>query len=281
MENMLISAILALRESLEAALVVGILFSIIKRIDLKGLDHPIWWGVGTALLASIAVAVGLFALGASLTGDFEKIFEGLTLLIAAILLTFVIVWVNKTGKVLNNSYETSLKKAANTNRKIPIFSLVFFSVLREGIELAIFLLAVSVGLNALSQITGVVIGVAIAFILIVIWYRSVQKLTLGRFFLITNILLIVFAAGLVTRSAHELIELGWLPTLSTPLYNLNFIVNESSQVGAILRSLVGYTASPVLTETLIYIVYLGFAIFFLVIKSNKPAYPQVNRYRKT
>jgi high-affinity iron transporter len=280
MGNMLISAILALRESLEAALVVGILFSIIKRINLKGLNRTIWWGVGTSLLASIAAAVGLFAIGTSLTGDFEKIFEGFTLLIATGLLTVVIVWVNKTSRELQNSYETSLQQAASTNRKIPVFSLVFFSVLREGIELAIFLLAVSIGLNALSQITGVVIGVAIAVLLIVIWYRSVQKLPLGRFFLVTNILLIVFAAGLITRSVHEFIELGWLPALIAPLYNLNSIVNETSQVGAILRSLVGYTANPALTETFFYVVYLGLAIFFFVIKSGKPAHTETNQGRK-
>lgn len=268
---MLISAILALRESLEAALVVGILFSIIKRVHLKGLSSTIWWGVGTALLASIGVAVGLIALGTSLQGDFEKMFEGFSLLVAGLLLTIVIIWVHNTSRDLQRNYEISLAKAAATNRKIPIFSLVFFSILREGIELAIFLLAASAGVNGFVQILGVFLGISIAVAMIWIWYRSVQKLSLSRFFSLTNILLIIFGAGLITRAAHEFIELGWLPTLTGPLYNLNPIINESSQLGSLLRSLVGYTASPVLMETLVYILYLGLAIFFFVIRAGKTA----------
>ncbi len=277
---MLISAILALRESLEAALVVGILFSIIKRINLKGLTSTIWWGVGTSLLASIAVAVGLIAIGTSLQGDFEKMFEGFSLLVAGLLLTIVIIWVHNTFRDVQRNYEISLAKAASTNRKVPIFSLVFFSILREGIELAIFLLAASRGVNGIIQILGISLGVLGAIVLIWIWYRSVQKLSLSRFFSLTNILLIIFAAGLMTRAAHEFLELGWLPSLTSPLYNLNPFVNESSQFGSLLRSLVGYTASPVLTETLVYILYLGLAIFFFIIRSGKSARIQKNKERK-
>jgi high-affinity iron transporter len=277
---MLISAILALRESLEAALVVGILFSIIKRINLKGLNTTIWWGVGTSLLASIAVAVELIAIGAGLQGDFEKIFEGFSLLIAGALLTVVIIWVHNTSRDLQSNYQTSLVKAVSTNRKVPIFSLVFFSILREGIELAIFLLAASAGVNGSTQALGVASGVVVAILLIWIWYRSVQKLSLSRFFSLTNILLIFFAAGLMTRAAHEFIELGWLPTLTAPLYNLDPILNETSQIGNLLRSLVGYTASPVLTETLVYILYLGLAIFFFVIRSGKSMQIWKNRKMK-
>ena len=178
----------------------------------------------------------------------------------------MIVWVSRTSRDLQKGYETSLQAAATTNRKMPVFWLVFVSVFREGIELAIFLLAVSFASSALTQISGVVIGLAIAVLLIWIWYRSVQNLALGKFFLTTNILLILFAAGLMTRAAHEFIELGWLPTIVQPLYNLNPILNESSQLGSIFRSLIGYTSAPALMETLIYIGYLGLALFFFVFK---------------
>jgi high-affinity iron transporter len=261
--TMLISLLLAFREGLEAALVVGILLSIIRKIQLKGLKPEIWWGVAAAVVASVGVAIGLNVLGASLEGTAEKLYEGFSLLIAAVLLTFMIVWVSRTSRELQKGYETSLQAAATTNRKMPVFWLVFVSVFREGIELAIFLLAVSFASSALTQISGVVLGLAIAVFLIWIWYRSVQNLTLGKFFLTTNIL---FAAGLMTRAAHEFIELGWLPTIVQPLYNLNPILNESSQLGSILRSLFGYTSAPALIETLVYIGYLTLALFFFVFK---------------
>ena len=263
---MLISAILSLRESLEAALVVGILFSIIRRTNLKGLTSTIWWGVGISLIASIGVAVGLISIGANLEGDFEKIFEGFSLLVAGLLLTIVIIWVHNTGRDLQASFEKSLVNAVSTNRKIPIFWLVFFSIFREGVELAIFLLAVSAGINSFSQGLGVALGVVLAIGLIWIWYRSVQKLSLYRFFSLTNILLILFAAGLMTRAAHEFIELKWLPALTTPLYNLSPILNESKPIGSILRSLFGFTSSPVLMETLVYVFYLGISVFLFIIR---------------
>jgi len=123
----------------------------------------------------------------------------------------------------------------------------------------------------LTQIIGIAFGGTLAVLLILIWHRSIQKLPLARFFLLTNILLIIFAAGLITRSGHEFIKLGWLPSLSATLYNLNPIVSDISQMGTVLRSLIGYTASPVLIETIVYLAYLGLATFFFEIRSGKSA----------
>ena len=91
---MLPGFLLALREGIEVALVLGILLGALGKLQRLDLTLSIWSGVLAAVCGSILFALGLQLAGASLEGTPEAVFEGITMLLAAGLLTWTIFWMN-------------------------------------------------------------------------------------------------------------------------------------------------------------------------------------------
>jgi high-affinity iron transporter len=151
-----------------------------------------------------------------------------------------------------------------------IFWLAFVAVAREGVELALFITAAffvgnneNVGLNTVQTLAGVVLGLGTAILLGWSLLASTVRLDLRRFFQITGILLILFAAGLVAHGAHEFNEINWIPAIVEHIWDMNVFIDENSIVGELLKTLFGYNGNPSLSEMLGYFGYLATVIFFL------------------
>ena len=138
-----------------------------------------------------------------------------------------------------------------------MFAVAFLAVAREGIELALLLVATALQGSFAATGLGVALGLGVAVGFGTLLYRGVLRLNLAVFFRITNALLLLFAAGMIGLAAHELIEAGQLPAIVEPLWNFNLILSDQSAPGALLRSLFGYNSAPTLTEALAYLAYLG------------------------
>lgn len=252
---MLPSFLLSLREGLEAALIIGIVFGVLTRLDRQDLKPVVWWGVIAAVLASVLVGIGLNLLGMSFEGKAEEIFEGLALLFAAGVLTWMILWMQKQGRHLKTGIENETTKALSTGGKA-LFLLAFLAVFREGLELAIFLLATSFVSGGMLTGIGALLGLSSAVILGWALFSTTNRLSLRSFFQITNILLIFFAAGMVAYGVHELNEAGWIPAIIYPVWDINHILSDKSQLGLVLKALFGYNGNPSLTEVLAYATFL-------------------------
>jgi len=227
---MLPSLLLSLREGLEAALIVGIVIGLLDRLDYQHLKVSVWQGVAAAVAASILAGVGLNLLGMEFEGQAEEIFEGLATLFAAGVLTWMILWIQKQGKYIKIRIETKTTQALVSGRRA-LFTLAFIAVFREGLELALFLLATSFVSEGVLTFIGAVVGLATSVILGWVLFSSTMRLSLRGFFKVTNILLILFAAGLVAYGVHELNEAGWIPSVVEHVWDINHILNEKSQVG--------------------------------------------------
>jgi high-affinity iron transporter len=274
---MLPSFLLALREGIEAALIVGIVLGVLKKMNR--LDHAprVWLGAGAATVISIVGAFALNAVGAEFEGSGEKLFEGLTMLAAAGVLTWMIFWMQKQGRRIQAGLEADVKLAVTRGQGWALFSLAFFAVVREGLELALFLTATnfstpSAGVDApilgwLGGILGLVAAAIIGWLL----FDTTAKLNLRRFFQLTGVLLIVFAAGLFAHAIHEFNELGWIPPIVEHIYDINPIVHESSVFGQFLKALFGYNGNPSLTETIAYLGYFVIIYFLTRWFDRRPA----------
>lgn len=260
---MVSTILVALREGLEAALIVGIVYSIIQKFDQKGLRKPLWLGVIAAIIISAAIALILRIVGLELKGNAEKIFEGFSLLVAAGMLMWMILWVNRQSATFQKNLEARMKPDGK-NQSALIFSITFFSVAREGLELALLLLATGFGISSVNQIAGTFIGILSAVLLGWVWYRSSNRLSLGRFFQITNLLLILFAAAMVAQAVTEFNELGWIPGVINPLYDISNIFNDQSPIGGLFSTLVGYSSSPTLTRTIAYLLFVLPMVFLFM-----------------
>ncbi len=163
---------------------------------------------------------------------------------------------SRRARHLKSDLESGVQKASQTG-KWSLFGLAFLAVLREGVELALFLTAAAFSSGARQTVLGALFGLGTAALLGWSLFATTVRLNLRRFFQVTGILLIFFAAGLVAHSLHEFNELGWVPSVIEHVWNLNPILNDQSTLGQVLATLFGYNGSPSLTEVLAYALYFG------------------------
>ena len=260
---MLPTYLLSLREGLEAALIVGIVLGALSKIRRADLSTAVWLGVMSAVGVSILTAVLLTSFGMSLEDEAEQIFEGVTMLIAAGLLTWMIFWMRKQARFLKSELEAGVNKAAASTGARAMFWVAFVAVVREGIELALFITAAffagdqtQVSSNIIQTLVGTILGLGTAVLLGGTLFATTVRLDLRRFFQVTGILLILFAAGLVAHGIHEFNEVGWIPAIVEHIWDVNAIVDENSVTGQLLKTLFGYNGNPSLTEMIAYFAYL-------------------------
>ena len=264
---MITSLLLSLREGLEAALIIGIVLGALHKTGRFDLSRFLWAGVLSAVIISLLSALLLHAVNQELEGLAEQIFEGITLLLAAGVLTWMIFWMRRQSGGMKSQLESEVNRAVNLGGRGAIFFLAFIAVLREGIELALYLTASSLTSSGLQTLLGTSIGLFAAGLLGYLIFTTTLRLNLQTFFQVTAAILILFAAGLIAHSIGEFNEAGIIPGIISPIWNLNHILNDRSIVGMIFSTLFGYQGSPSLTQAMGYSGYL-LAILFVLIKQG-------------
>ena len=284
---MLATYLLSLREGLEAALIIGIVLGAVSKIRRTDLKPSVWLGVLSAVGVSILTAVILTSFGMSLEEEAEQIFEGITMLIAAGILTWMIFWMGKQARFLKSELEEGVNKAAASTGKRAVFMLAFMAVVREGVELAIFITAAffagdpsQVMTNTIQTLAGTILGLGTAALLGYTIFATTVRLDLRKFFQVTGIMLILFAAGLVAHGVHEFNEVGWIPVIVEHVYNINMILDENSIAGQLLKTLFGYNGNPSLTEMIAYFAYIITTSIFWRRENAVPAKATVNAEAK-
>jgi high-affinity iron transporter len=208
-------------------------------------------------------AVLFTAIAGGFTGRAEEVFEGVTMLIGALLLTTMILWMMRQRHIAAE-IEQRVAEEVTESHRFGLFSLVFVSVLREGIETVIFLRAATlVGTD--NSLIGALAGIIAAILLGYAIFVGSMRINLRRFFNITSVLLILFAAGLVAHGVHELQEANVIPTIAEHIWDINPplspdgsypILHENGYIGSILKGLFGYNGNPSLIEVLSWFAYL-------------------------
>jgi high-affinity iron transporter len=216
-----------------------------------------------------------FGIGYSLEGKAEQIFEGVTMFLAAGVLTWMIFWMARQSRSIKSELETDVRRAVNSTGTKALYWLAFFAVVREGVELVLFLTASAFASSAAETLVGAALGLMGALILGWLVFESSLRLDLRRFFLITGTLLILFSAGLVAHGVSEFNEVGWIPNVIEHVWDINFLVNESSVAGEMLKAFFGYNGNPSLTEILAYAAY--FAAILIGLRRSGGGFPATQK----
>jgi high-affinity iron transporter len=260
---MIASFVITFREALEAALIVGIVLGYLARTGQTRYNRIVYLAIGAAVAASVAGAALFNGIAGGFTGQAEQIFEGATMLIGAALLTTMILWMMGQRRVATELREKLATTVAEAQR-LGLFALVFVSVLREGIETVIFLGAASFAAADYSLV-GALGGLLVAGLLGYAIFAGSMRLDLGKFFTVTSILLVLFAAGLAAHGVHELQEAGLIPVVVEHVWDVNPalhadgsypLLHENGSLGSVLKALFGYNGNPSLLELMTYLVYL-------------------------
>ncbi len=264
--DFIIPIFLGFREGLEAVLVVVIILLYLKNTNQKYYNRNVYIGSVLAVISSIIFAILFTALFGGFTGTLEEIFEGFTFIISGIFIITLILWVSKEGPKMREHLEENVEQSIKKEKVFSLTILSFIIIIREGIELVLLLTgATKVGdLDPFAVIFGSLIGIGIALIIGILTFFGIKTINLSVFFKITNVILILFAAGLITFGIHELIEAGIVNPIIAEIWNIKHILPENFPddnpataewveiTGSLLKALFGYNANPSLLELIIY-----------------------------
>ena len=273
--DFLAGSLIGLREAVEAALIIGVLLTWLVRSDRGSLSSWIWYGVGAGIAASLVVAA-LFAWvwgGLESFEEHEAMFEGVLEIFAALLLTLVIIHFirHPSARELENWADEAFKQ----KHGMGLFLISFLSVWREGSETVVF---IGAGTEGTDAIVGVFFGIVVATVLAYGFFSRGMEADISKLFKITNVLLILFAAGLVAHGFHELQEAGVAPVVVEEVWNVNPevdsettypLLHEKGAIGGIFKALFGWNGNPSLLEVLAWCTYTGGMLYLLSRKSGK------------
>ncbi|MCL4535083.1 MAG: Fe-S-containing protein [Bacteroidetes bacterium] len=240
--------VITLREGMEAALVVGLVLAYLNRTGRTTLRR---WVYVALLLAAAASIAGAVAFSLSGFDPENELLEGALLAVAAVLVFSLVAWMWRASRGLKQRIEGQLEALAGQESRRPgwgLLAFVFFMVFREGVEMVLFLAALSLAETPdLAGLIGGVAGLGLATLFGVLFVKGSLRINLRRFFAVTSIVLIVLVVRLAAGSLHEFFEVGLLPSTPSLLAVIGFIVKDNTST-VILIALVALPVLSMLPE---------------------------------
>lgn len=242
---MLGSAIIVFRETLEAALIIGIIAAATRLIPSR--KSWILAGIGAGILGSLVVASLTGRIAEMAEGVGQELFNASILGLATLMLAWHNIWMARHGAQMARDAKLLGQDIASGNREMSALALVIMlAILREGSETALFLyglmtggeesLAAVAGGGAIGLLLGVVAGYGL--------YAGFLQIPVRLFFTATSGLILLLAAAMASQMARFLVQADLLPSLVNPLWDTSWLLANGSLAGRFLHTLVGYEAMP-------------------------------------
>ena len=253
-------AFIVWRESVEALLVIGILYAWLRNSPEGRRGLPwLWGGVAAGLVLAGALALLLLGIASWLSDTGQEWFQALMALAACALVVQMVLWMRVHGRGLKRELETGVSQQIGSGHWWGMLALVMIAVAREGSETVVFLY----GTLASSQHEGKVVAMLMAGLggfaaaLLTFWILQLggRVITWRRFFKVTEVLLLLLAGALLVSATDRLISLGVLPTLLDPVWDSSGLLDTSSGLGKLLADFAGYRSWPALSQLLIWLAY--------------------------
>jgi len=264
------------RESVEAMLVVGILYTWLRSTPegKRGLNY-LWGGVAAGLALAVALALVLLGVSNWLSDEGQEWFQAIMSLAACALVVQMVVWMKKHGRTLKGELEGGARASVASDNWWGLFILVAIAVAREGSETVVFLYGtVSAGEGGSNMLMLALAGVAgFVVALLTFWLLQLggKLITWRRFFRVTEILLLLLAGSLLVGGLDHLISLDVLPTIVDPVWDSSWLLSDSTGVGKVLADFAGYRALPALSSVLLWVAYWIIVWALLRWVGGKPA----------
>jgi high-affinity iron transporter len=271
-----------LREGVEAALIVSIVLAYLAKTGNREQFGKIWLGAGAAIAVSVVIGVALFVTIGGFEEPYEQIFEGIAMLVAAGVVTWMLFWMRRQAASVKGELQSRVDRALSEGTAWGLALLAFTAVIREGIETSLFLVGQvnSADTAAPSVLLGAVIGLAIAALLGYGFYHGSRRINLASFFKWTGVGLVFIAAGLLSHAVHEFIEVGIIQFGTQTAFDISAVLPhdeaDGNLLGQFLRALFGYTSRPEVTTLVVHVVYVVTVLWFYL-RPTAPRPPLVAR----
>lgn len=269
---MFAALLISLREVIEALLIVVTLWGITTKVNLGHLRKHLAAGALSATIVSLLVVILGSIIGIHLEtlyeGSTEQIVEAILMLSSAGFITWAVIYLHQSFAPHKLKFLHNLSTSASQLQGRNMFILGFISVLREGVELAIFIQSLYFSSSIWSVYLGVLSGGIIAILLGWAIIKSVVKLPIYVIFQVTTALLILFAAGLLVRGIHELAEIGVIAEYGSRV--LPLLPEAESSLGTAIKMTLGLTSEMDFLQISVYSLYVTLMTwFFLLIPATK------------
>jgi len=261
-------AFIVWRESVEALLVVGILYSWLRATPgSSGALRWLWGGVAGGLALALALALVLLGISSWLTDAGQEWFQAIMGLAACGLVVQMVLWMRTHGRSLKRELESGASEQIRQANWWGLFVLVMIAVGREGSETVVFLYGMIAAGDTAGQAWSLALAGFLGFLVALATFWALQLggrlLTWRRFFKFTEIILLLLAGALLVNGLDHLISLGVLPTLVDPVWDTSRLLDDSHGLGKILADFAGYRAYPALSEVLIWLAYWVLVLYSL------------------
>jgi high-affinity iron transporter len=270
----LIALLIMLREGFEAALVVAIVYSYIRRIDRPDLVAPMWQGMAVAAALSIGVGIVVHLTVENLSGQPRLLAFAAVSLLAVVVLTWMIFWMRRQAHLIRGELQHNVDQAiaSRGDVRLAVMTVAFLAVAREGLEAALFLIAAATTEDGWAVLVGGLIGLAAASALGALVVLGGRRLPMRQFFTVTGLILIVFAAGLVSRTVLWLQAAGDLGTVWNNVYDLTAYrwLTVSTESGKFLGAMFGWDPRPSIEQVVAYLLFL-ITVSWLFLRSPRTA----------
>jgi iron uptake system component EfeO len=248
--------VIGLREGVEASLIVGIIAAFLNQQGAHRELRCMWAGVGLAVALCVSVAIGLQILDDELPQTQQEGLETIVAAVAVVMVSFMIVWMRRNARGLSTELRRSAAGALAQGSVWALVGMAFLAVIREGLETAVFLLAAfQASGNATSAGLGAALGVVAAIVIGYAIFKGGLRLNLSRFFMITGVLLVLVAAGLVVSAIHTAHEAGWLNGFQDTALSMSWLVKPGTVGSSLLTGVLGLQPRPTVGETFGWLVY--------------------------
>jgi high-affinity iron transporter len=257
---MLSTFIIALREGLEASLIVGILVAYLIKSERRHHLRALWTGVFLAVSASLALGAFLSYTSAELSTKGAELFAGTTSFVAVAMVTWMVFWMKRTARGLRDELHGKAEVAVAAGA-LSMGTLAFFAVAREGLETSLFLYSNFKAVGAFSTATlGLVLGLATSVALGYGIYNRSVKLNLGKFFTYSGVALIVVAGGVLSYGVHEFQEFGFLPGPDAFAWDITSWMGKDSFIASLLAGTIGFDTTTSWLQLIVWVAYLALTI---------------------
>jgi high-affinity iron transporter len=252
------SALIGLREGLEAALVVSILVAFLVRSDQRAALRWVWGGVAAALLICVGIGTVIAYTIGELPFEQQEIVGGSLSIVAVGFVTWMIFWMRATARTIAAELRGKLSDALAIG-PMAVAVMALLAVGREGLEtMAFFYANVRTAEAGTHQpLIGFIVGIVVAIALGYLIYRGAIRFNLAKFFTYTGVLLVFVAAGILGYGLHDLQEARVLPGLDTLAFDLSGPMPEDSWYGALLKGLFNYSAQTTVLQAVVWVLYVS------------------------
>ena len=250
---MLGALIIVFREVIEAGLIVGIVLAVTQ--GLPGSRLAIAAGVLAGVIGAALVAAFAGVIGEALAGIGQEVFNATILIIAVVMLTWHNVWMASHGRELAADVKRVGEAVRSGSRSVFALGVVCaVAVMREGSEVALFMygLVAAGGSTAAELLIGSLLGLAAGVGVTGLTYFGLAAIPQRRLFAVTTALISLLAAGLAAQAVLFLEQAGVLTMLSQTAWNTSWILSDTSLIGRVLHTLIGYSDQPSLLQVVVY-----------------------------